>query len=199
LQSIFTREELFMGINHLCSPFTDVLMTGFTYLADGIVFGLLLLYLLVARKFRPFLIGLTTVLTETIIVQVLKRTIDAPRPLGYFQDPSLLHLVKWMPAHYNHSFPSGHAACAFALFCYLALIDNNKIRGVLFMGMALAAAYSRVYLAQHFFQDIYVGSIIGASTSFVVYSLFEYRNLTKTPEICPRAALETETALLAEV
>ena len=187
-----------MGINHLCSPFADVLMTGFTYLADGIVFGLVLLYLLVARKFRPFLIGLTTVLTETAIVQVLKHTIDAPRPLGYFQDASLLHLVKWMPEHYNHSFPSGHAACAFALFCYLALIDNNKMRGMLFMAVALAAAYSRVYLAQHFFQDIYIGSIIGASTSFVVYSLFEYRNLTKTPELCPRAAMEAETALLAE-
>lgn len=195
MQSIFTPEELFIGINRMHSQITDVLMTGITYLGDGITFALVLLFLLVTRKFKPFFIGISSVLLVTLVVQAVKYITDAPRPMLYFQEASFVHTVKWVSVHYHHSWPSGHAACAFALFCYLSLIDNNKKRGLLFIGLALLAGYSRIYLAQHFFADVYIGSIIGATASFVVYGLFEFRNLTKTPAVCPH---EAEALLLAE-
>lgn len=194
MQSIFTPEELFIGINRMHNPVMDVLMTGITYLGDGITFALVLACMLVTRKFKPFLIGLTSVLLVTLVVQTVKHMADAPRPMLYFQGAAFVHTVKWVSVHYHNSWPSGHSACAFALFSYLSLIDNNKKRGLLLIGLALIAAYSRIYLAQHFFADIYIGSIIGAVASFVVYGLFEYRNLTKTPVLCPHA----EAALLAE-
>lgn len=194
MQSIFTPEELFIGINRMHHPLTDVLMTGITYLGDGISFAVVLVCMLVTRKFKPFLIGLTSVLLMTLVVQTVKHMADAPRPMLYFQEAAFLHTVKWVSVHYHNSWPSGHSACAFALFSYLSLIDNNKRRGLLLIGLALVAAYSRIYLAQHFFADIYIGSIIGALASFVVYGLFEFRNLTRTPVLCPHA----EAALLAE-
>lgn len=194
MQSIFTPEELFIGINRMHNPVTDVIMTGITYLGDGIAFAVVLLCMLITRKFRPFFIGLTSVLLVTLVVQTIKHIANAPRPMLYFQDAAFVHTVKWVSVHYHHSWPSGHSACAFALFSYLSLIDNNKKRGLLFIGLALLAAYSRIYLAQHFFADIYIGSIIGGVGSFVVYGLFEFRNLTKTPVLCPHA----EAALLAE-
>jgi membrane-associated phospholipid phosphatase len=194
MQSIFTPEELFIGINHMHHPFTDVLMTGITYLGDGITFALVLVCMLITRKFKPFLIGLTSVLLVTLVVQTIKHVADAPRPMLYFQAAAFVHTVKWVSVHYHNSWPSGHSACAFALFSYLSLIDNNKKRGLPLIGLALLAAYSRIYLAQHFFADVYLGSIIGAVGSFVVYGLFEFRNLTKTPVLCPHA----EAALLAE-
>lgn len=195
MQSIFSPEELFMGINQNHNSIADVLMTGITYLGDGCSFAVVLLCILIARKYKLFLIGLVSILAVTLIVQIAKHAIEAPRPLLYFQNAPFVHVVKWVSVHYNNSFPSGHSAGAFALFCFLALIDNNKLRGLLFVSLALIAAYSRIYLAQHFFADIYIGSIIGTGCSFVVYSLFEFKNLTKTPVLCPKAA---EAALLAE-
>ncbi len=194
MQSIFTPAELFMGINHLHNPYADVLMTGLTYMGDGVAFALVLLIVLISRKFKLFFIGLTSILLVTVIVQVIKHAVDAPRPLLYFQDPSLLHMVKWVTVHGQNSFPSGHSAGAFSLFCFLSLVDKNKLRGLLFLGLALIAAYSRIYLAQHFFADIYIGSIIGTLCSFVVYGLFEFKNLTQSPVLCPQA----EAQLLAE-
>ncbi|HEU4555777.1 MAG TPA: phosphatase PAP2 family protein [Chitinophaga sp.] len=195
MQSIFTPEELFRGINQTHNSVADVLMTGLTYLGDGAAFAVVLVCTLIARKYKLFLIGLVSILAVALIVQTAKHAIDAPRPLLYFQNASFVHVVKWVSVHYHNSFPSGHSAGAFALFCYLALIDNNKLRGLLFVSLALVAAYSRIYLAQHFFADIYIGSIIGTGCSFIVYSLFEFKNLTKTPVLCSNAA---ETALLAE-
>ena len=194
MQSIFTPQELFIGINRMHNTVMDVLMTGITYMGDGIAFAVVLLCMLIARKFKPFFIGITSVLLVTLVVQTIKHIADAPRPMLYFQNAPFVHTVKWVSVHYHNSWPSGHSACAFALFCYLSLIDNNKKRGLFFIGLALLAAYSRIYLAQHFFADIYIGSIIGAIGSFVVYGLFEFRNLTKTPVLCPHA----EAALLAE-
>ncbi|HEY0612440.1 MAG TPA: phosphatase PAP2 family protein [Chitinophaga sp.] len=194
MQSIFTPQELFIGINRMHNTVTDVLMTGITYMGDGIAFAVVLLCMLIARKFKPFFIGITSVLLVTLVVQSIKHMANAPRPMLYFQNAPFVHTVKWVSVHYHNSWPSGHSACAFALFSYLSLIDNNKKRGLVFIGLALLAAYSRIYLAQHFFADVYIGSIIGAITSFVVYGLFEFRNLTKTPVLCPHA----EAALLAE-
>lgn len=194
MQSIFTPQELFIGINRMHNTVTDVLMTVITYMGDGIAFAVVLLCMLIARKFKPFFIGITSVLLVTMVVQSIKHMANAPRPMLYFHNAPFVHTVKWVSVHYHNSWPSGHSACAFALFSYLSLIDNNKKRGLVFIGLALLAAYSRIYLAQHFFADVYIGSIIGAIASFVVYGLFEFRNLTKTPVLCPQA----EAALLAE-
>jgi membrane-associated phospholipid phosphatase len=41
----------------------------------------------------------------------------------------------------------------------------------LFFLCAFLASYSRVYLAQHFFGDIYFGSLIGVVTTIVLFIL----------------------------
>ena len=45
-----------------------------------------------------------------------------------------------------------------------------------FFLIALLVGYSRVYLSQHFFEDVYVGSIIGVSVTLVVYYLLSKMN-----------------------
>jgi membrane-associated phospholipid phosphatase len=35
--------------------------------------------------------------------------------------------------------------------------------------LALVASYSRVYLSQHFFGDIYAGSVIGVGSTLALY------------------------------
>jgi membrane-associated phospholipid phosphatase len=75
-----------------------------------------------------------------------------------------------------NSFPSGHALSAFALFFCLLFVSRSHFLKILFFILALLAAYSRVYLSQHWLIDIYVGSIIGFLFSLLFYSVFYHTN-----------------------
>ena len=75
-----------------------------------------------------------------------------------------------------HSFPSGHALSAFALFFCLLFVSRSHFLKILFFALAILAAYSRVYLSQHWLIDIYVGSIIGVCFSLLFYIVFYHTN-----------------------
>jgi len=191
LLASYSQRELFLSINGVHSNWADVLVTGLTYLGDGIMFSVILVLMLVMQRFRLFFMGLGSFLLAVLIVQVAKHYFNAPRPILYFGDEAstLVHTVKWVTVHSSNSFPSGHSAGAFGMFCFLALISPEKRWGLGFILLALVAGYSRIYLAQHFFADVYVGSIVGTLSSVTVYSLFRLRNNTVAPELCPEAVL----------
>jgi membrane-associated phospholipid phosphatase len=70
------------------------------------------------------------------------------------------------------SFPSGHTMTAFALYGLLAfLLTEKKWIGFFLSLLAIGAAISRVYLVQHFLQDIYLGSLMGFSLAVLWYSI----------------------------
>jgi membrane-associated phospholipid phosphatase len=179
----FSHEELFLAINQAHSPWGDVLMTGITYIGDGITFGIMLAVILALRKFRLFFNAAAVLVMVTVLVQTAKHFFNAPRPMHYFSDTAIVHTVKWVTVHGSCSFPSGHTTTAFAMFCFLALITKNKTTGIIFLAMGLFAAWSRIYLAQHFFVDVYVGSIIGTLSSVFVFMLFGQRKINSSPEI----------------
>ncbi|NLR82632.1 membrane-associated phospholipid phosphatase [Chitinophaga polysaccharea] len=191
----YSQRELFLGINGEHSEWADVLVTGLTYLGDGIMFGIVLFLMLVTQRFRLFFIGLAVLLLVTLIVQVAKHYFNAPRPISYFGDETatLVHTVRWVSVHSSCSFPSGHSAAAFGMFSFLALIWNNKKTGLLFFIMGICAAYSRIYLAQHFFADVYAGSIVGTLSTVIVYGFFKFRHTTSSPEVCAEALLQANT------
>lgn len=188
---MFSKEELFLSVNQSHSPIGDILETGITYMGDGISFALLLVLMLIMQRFRLFFIGLITLLMVTLIVQVVKHYVNAPRPISYFDDANVVHTVSWVSVHGSYSFPSGHTAGAFGMFCFLALLVRNKIWGLVFFLLAIAAAHSRIYLAQHFFEDVYVGSIVGTSSCLLAYGLFRFRDTTDSPEVCQEALLQS--------
>jgi membrane-associated phospholipid phosphatase len=158
------------------------------------MFGLVLLLLLVKQRFRLFFSGLAILLLVTLIVQAGKHYFNAPRPISYFGDESatLVHTVSWVNVHSSCSFPSGHSAAAFGLFSFLAVILPNKRFGIFLFLMALCAGYSRIYLAQHFFADVYVGSIIGTLCTTVICGFFNFRNTTESPEVCAETLLQAQ-------
>ncbi|HVI46998.1 MAG TPA: phosphatase PAP2 family protein [Chitinophaga sp.] len=196
LLATYSQRELFLGINGEHSAIGDVLITGITYLGDGIMFGIILILMLIMQKFRLFFIGLATFLLAAIIVQIAKHYFNAPRPIAYFGDETaLVHTVKWVTVHSSCSFPSGHSTVAFGMFSFLAIIIRNKKLGLLFIGLALLAAYSRIYLAQHFFADVYVGSILGTLCTVIVCGFFKFRDSTESPELCTEAILKANASL----
>lgn len=66
----------------------------------------------------------------------------------------------------DFSFPSSHAATAFATASVLAFFD--KKRKWFYYFIAFLIAYSRIYLGCHYFFDVLVGGIIGLLISKVL-------------------------------
>ena len=74
-----------------------------------------------------------------------------------------------MPA--STSFPSGHAASAFAFAA--AVGRDEPSLGFALRFLAAAVAYSRVHTGVHYPGDIVVGALIGAATGETVAGLME--------------------------
>lgn len=169
---VFPHGSIFLWINQHHTEYFDKFFKFFSYIGDGELFGYLLIGLGI-WKFRYAIIGVTGYLSGGIIVQILKRIINEPRPAAYFDNSTVINFVEGVKVHTQMSFPSGHSASAFAIFLFLALIIRSKVLSLIFFFAALSTSVARIYLVQHFFWDIYVGSIIGTVCMLYVYYLWE--------------------------
>ncbi len=105
-------------------------------------------------------------LVVTIVSVALKLFFAHDRPLVWFQKmrpDDVLTLVDGVHVYTGTtSFPSGHSMSAFALFTLAALWGRRRAWWqVLCFLLALEVGLSRIYLAQHFLQDVVVGSVLG--------------------------------------
>jgi membrane-associated phospholipid phosphatase len=148
-------------------------------LGDG-WFVTLPVLLLLFVSLRDSVYVLAAYLSTGLVAQILKRFIfeDCARPYRYFQDSAQLHLVEGVRMLSGHSFPSGHATSAFALFLSLAMISRNRTVKLVSFGIATVVAFSRIYLSQHFLGDVVAGSLIGVLGSLAFYTIF-YRDNRK--------------------
>lgn len=166
----YSKPHIFLFVNAHYDRFWDDVMGWMTYLAGGWALAILLLILLWRRKFRAFWLLVIVSVASGAITQILKLHYHLPRPALYFSGrDTVLHTVSWVPVHRMNSFPSGHTTAAFSLFCFLALVVKEKRWGAVFFFLAFLAGYSRMYLSQHFFTDVYAGSIIGTFVTLLIY------------------------------
>lgn len=166
------RTDLMRWVNDRNHPYLDRFFYHYTDLADGVVSALVVLGLLFVR-YRWALLGALCFLLSGEVTQLLKHGFfdQEMRPSVVYQNSGwLFHTVEGLDLHARNSFPSGHSTSVFALFCFLTLIVADKRWGWLFLFMAALAAYSRVYLFQHFVADVYAGSLIGTGTTLLVYA-----------------------------
>lgn len=166
----YSNREIFIFINSHYSKLADIFFYYATSLGNGFFF-VFICFTLLFYKYKHAILAISTYAISSIIAQTIKRTImdDALRPIAVLGDTYDFHFVEGVDVHSFNSFPSGHATSAFALFLILTLISNNKLYGILYFALALAAGYSRVYLGQHFFVDVIWGSLIGVISTLVVY------------------------------
>jgi len=71
------------------------------------------------------------------------------------------------PSSRRNSFPSSHAAYAFALATFFWLIQRRG--AYVYFPVAALVAYSRVYLAKHYPSDVAVGVLLGVATAYFYY------------------------------
>ncbi|GAB2604889.1 phosphatase PAP2 family protein [Spirosoma areae] len=181
LQQVHTQEQLMQWVNIRNNSFADQMFPYITYLGDGATFvSLCLVLLLYDRRigfmaFASFaLSSLTSLFLKTIVFP------ESLRPLKFFEHSTFeYHIIKGLDIYSYNSFPSGHTTTAFAMFSLLAMLDKRTERGVIWLLLAILTGYSRVYLFQHFVEDVYAGSLVGTLSSIIIYLLL-WRWVTKT-------------------
>jgi len=172
---LFEKGDILLWINKNHCTFQDWFFKYWTYLGDGLAFVVLIIFFISIRKYRAIKMIILAIISQTIVIQGLKRVIfsDAVRPKLFFENFSELHQVAGVDIHSYGSFPSGHTATAFTIAVILALIIRNKYTTALLMIAAILVGISRIYLLQHFFIDVYFGSLIGFLNGIIIYSWLE--------------------------
>jgi undecaprenyl-diphosphatase len=155
--------QAFLYLNSMQEPILTDLLWTITALGS-LEFGLIWfagLWLMRRGDLAAYV--LIAILMEIVIVTFMKETILRPRPYDAMVD------VGWLYRQDSWSFPSGHAAGVFALGTVIGL----KVRRTLplMAAIALAVAFSRVYIGVHYPLDVIAGSVIGILIGLFVVNL----------------------------
>jgi membrane-associated phospholipid phosphatase len=167
--------QIHENLNFIHTAFLDLFFQLLTFLGDGI-FAVVLsitVFFIVGKKEGILL--LLTFLISALLAQFFKNFIfqEFMRPLFFIQAGELnVETVTGVKMHLNNSFPSGHTTTIFSICSMLSLLYDSKKIGFLLLLTAILTAYSRIYLSQHFLQDILAGSFLGVFTTITVNHFF---------------------------
>jgi len=168
------KGELFLWMNQWRHSLLDIAFRAITWLGSGLSFAVICTVLLF-MDLRKSILGFLCFGLSSALSQLLKKLVfpDIVRPMKYFEDPSILNIVEGVKHNFHHSFPSGHTTSAFSLAVFLALISRKSKWGLWLGIAALITGLSRIYLVQHFFEDVYAGAWIGTLSSVIVFLVAE--------------------------
>lgn len=133
--------------------FFDLFFSFFSQQGSSIVIWLIIIGLIIVfegKQHHNFIIYFVIAFLSAYVVSdlLMKNMIVRPRPIpDFFSCPS------------NHSFPSTHAATAFAAAAILSYF--HKKRKYYFYLVAFLISLSRVYLSCHYVLDIVTGGLMG--------------------------------------
>lgn len=155
------------------SPVLDGMMCVLTHIGNGWMGTLIALaWSLYSNNYRKSLMILGAFGGMSIAVQTLKYLIfpNILRPIAAI--PAIRPMIPYVDWSATSSFPSGHAGAVFALISIYQCTGQVSWLGIIFSYLfALVIAYSRMYLYQHFYTDVYAGALIGVLATCVSYHL----------------------------
>lgn len=156
--------SLHLFFNSFHSQIGDLAMPHLTNVGDGLLLLLASLFIFLFRSKRLAILLFIAFLISSGLVQFLKHFVfeNHMRPMYVFQHVKGFHQIKNFHYHMSQSFPSGHSTSSFVLFTFLAMnyAKNWQSQILCFFG-ALFFAFTRVYLSQHYFEDMLAGAMIG--------------------------------------
>jgi membrane-associated phospholipid phosphatase len=181
-KTIAVDVTIFKFINTHHTAFFDVILLLLTYLGNGwIIYPIFVAFLFWKipknRRLRILVVAAVALSISGIFNSAVKIAVNRPRPSVYFVSPAgdaengkspLYRVHEVGPKFSNQSFPSGHTNTAFALATLLVLIFGMRYRPAFLV--AIAIAYSRIYLGAHFPLDTLVGAMIGSVLTLVVWN-----------------------------
>ena len=177
---IFTTTQL--GLHHsinqyVGNKFFDLFFKYITHLGDG----LFLVFVAIVILFFDIKKSIVLLLCYAIsggFTQFLKEVFFnfEMRPFFYYSFHDFhLKIVEGVEMHSQNSFPSGHATAAFCLFTFLSFFAKKNSQKLALIFIAFIVAFSRVYLSQHFIEDVTAGSLIGLFfTTLLLYTFYHF-------------------------
>lgn len=109
--------------------------------------------------------GLIAAAVALLANQVIAHLWARPRP--FTEHPALTHVLGARTT--DPSFPSDHAAAAFAIA--FAVLAFSRRAGIGFLGVAALIAVSRVALGMHYPSDVLAGALVGFGAATLVTTL----------------------------
>jgi membrane-associated phospholipid phosphatase len=142
------------------TPFWEGIARFFDWLGGGIV-GVLVL-VLIKRRWAAIFFLIASVVSAGL-VQILKNTVDRPRPEQIL-----------VTADFG-SFPSGHTANAATIVVVLGIILNRWWVWGIGALYVFCMLLSRNYLGAHWLTDTLGGLILGAAVALIVWAPLAHR------------------------
>lgn len=161
IKAIYSRETIFFTVNSWNFPLGDTLAPYITDIGDGttaVILSLLMLFF----SYRNWLLLASSYAVTSVVAQILKYIYIAPRPKLYFAEQwSRVHTVDGVYILEKYSFPSGHTVSAFSAALVITYLCKKQGWGIPALLVAIMVGYSRMYLTEHFYEDVLAGSAIG--------------------------------------
>jgi len=169
-------QQLLLFLNSLNSPFFDQVMHA---ISNKLIWAPLYLAILtyLGLKFKRrflvilFFVVLGITLADQTSVQLFKNTIQRLRPCHEPALEGLVHLVNGECGGL-YGFVSSHATNSFFVAVFSLLFIRKKWYSVIIICWALIVGYSRIYLGVHYPGDVICGSMLGASTGWLIFKLY---------------------------
>lgn len=173
----FNKGYIVLFINNISNNELDVLFKYITYLGNGFILIPLILLFILHKKKDKIAVLILSFFIHGVLIFVLKNYVyeDLVRPTVFFQNEVSLRIMENIELHSSKTFPSGHSATAIVSFTFLSLLYKKRYLTTLFFLCALAVGVSRIYLLQHFYIDVYFGTILGYLS--VIMSIYLIRVL----------------------
>ena len=173
LSILLEKGEVVVFFSEHRTSFWNAFFTWGTKLAEVPAFVAVAIFLLFFQYRHALAVVLLGGLV-TLISYFTKKLFHVPRPRAYFESLgqfSDLNIVEGVAVHGGAtSFPSGHTMAGFALFTFLMLCLKSKpLATTGFLLLALIVGISRIYLMQHFLEDVLMGSWMGVIIAMLWY------------------------------
>jgi len=184
----YPKAEIHLWMNQYHTRSLDFFFRYYTCVGEWVPYVVVAGLLFYKAGWASFL--LADVAVSGLLAQRLKYVFDTDRPWKYFQDnlPDIqLPFVDGVELSKFYSFPSGHTTTFFALFFVVSLVvvdylsTQHRAHGSVLQTLyawlmyaivplccfvwAVLGAYSRIYLSQHFLEDIFGGILLGLVSS----------------------------------
>jgi len=171
LISFYFDKEIVKLISYLRTEPLNNLFLGINFIGAGIIILSLItiLFLFQENKRKWILPSWFAIISSVVLSLLLKITIQRPRPFDLGIVSTLPILQKAAYLSWDFSFPSTHAIVIFCALPFLIkAIPKLKYLWVL---LALAIGFERIYFGLHFLSDVLIGGLIGYIIAMIVISI----------------------------
>ena len=157
---------------NIANPFLDFIMPWITLLGDAGIFWILCaIVLLFIPKYRKVGLGMGIAMAMGLLIcnVIMKPIIQRPRPYDYQFEHFAKEIILLIDAQHDFSFPSGHTIASFEA-CTVMMLGNKKL-GIPATLLAIAIAFSRLYLYVHYPTDVIASVIRGTIFGIIGYAI----------------------------